>query len=949
MYVAIIAFLLLLAAGLVILGLRKGKRLLTATGIVVGIGTFLFFWFCGFYAEALWFYAVGYQERFWTVILSKAGLAVLAALVSLLIVGFMTWRATMQRHILRAAVLILSLYIGSQWGFANWDRILLFLNRVEAQVSDPVFGLDISFYFFVLPFLDTITVLLSLITLIAVTASAVSAFVVFNGHEPQLRVPTGRTDGEDALPRHLYLNVAAFLVVLALVAYLQRFHLLQSMEGVVAGAGWTDVHVRLPAYSIMVVLLLAAAVFLSLAGLRRRVGALTQRFASGRTFGGVAALAVAIVLPLVGWFILLIAVPALTQWLYVQPNEITVEKPYISHNIEFTRHAYGLSDIEEGRFPVTDSFSRDMVERNEGLFENIRLWDYRVLDAIYRQFQEIRLYYEFEDVDVDRYTVADRRRQVMISAREMQPGNLPEQSQTFVNKRFKYTHGYGLTLTTVHEFTADGLPNLLVKNIPPEWTTPDLKVERPQIYYGESTVSHVIANTQEPEFDYPRGEENVYVKYPGQGGVKWSSFWRRFIYGWKFDGTRLFMSTYPTGESRIMFHRHIIERVRLLAPFLEFDDDPYIVLADGQLYWMIDAYTISSDYPYSESFASATAAINEKYTPMFVSDGRQRRYMNYIRNSVKAVVNAFDGSVNFYIFEPDDPLVQTWAAIFPGLLKKREEMPPELLKHIRYPSDMLLTQGLVYAKYHMTDPGVFYNQEDLWVRATEKYYNQVQPVEPYYILWERMDTDNLEFIQMLPFTPKHRQVLIGWVAGMCDPANYGRLLAFKFPKEKRVLGTQQMETKIDQDAYLSAQLSLWDQRGSRVIRGNVLVIPVEDTLLYVEPIYLQAETAAYPELRIVALMHNDRLSYAETFDEALEGLFEDRPPKPSGLAPVQPTGTSELAGKANNAFEGYLQAIGEGDFDGAATQLKKLQQVLQQLSDSANELSPADANQPELQ
>jgi hypothetical protein len=456
----------------------------------------------------------------------------------------------------------------------------------------------------------------------------------------------------------------------------------------------------------------------------------------------------------------------------------------------------------------------------------------------------------------------------------------------------------------------------------------------------------VIVNTKEKELDYPSGEENVYIHYPGDGGVLLKNLWRKFLFGWMFDGTRLFLSSYPTAESRIMFHRQIQDRVKTLAPGVHFDDDPYVVLADNKLYWMIDGYTTSGYYPYSEPFSAQESAYRRSIRDRLFSRKvkGQLHGINYIRNSVKAVVDAFDGSVDFYVFEPDDPVIQVWSKIFPDLLKDRQEMPHALLQHVRYPKDMLLVQGLVYAKYHMSDPTVFYNQEDLWIRATEKYYNEVQPVQPYYIMWELPGSAELDFVLILPFTPKNRQVMIGWIAGMCDPDDYGRFLAYKFPKEKRVLGTQQVETKIDQDRFLSGQLTLWDQRGSNVIRGNVLAIPVEGTLLYVEPIYLQAETAAYPELRLVIVMHNDILSYGETFDKALMGIFEDGEPVfEAGEKGMETPATVEsLVQSANQAFEDYLKLLGEKRFDEASNSLEQLEKTLNQLSKtvtSASEIS----------
>jgi hypothetical protein len=490
-------------------------------------------------------------------------------------------------------------------------------------------------------------------------------------------------------------------------------------------------------------------------------------------------------------------------------------------------------------------------------------------------------------------------------------------------------------MSSVNEFTEQGLPDMLIKDIPPKSRHESLEVKRPQIYYGELTDSHVIANSSEPEFDYPKGEQNVYISYPGKGGVRISGLWRKFLFGWKFDGTSLLLSGYPNDRSRIMFHRNIRDRVGTLAPFLKLDNDPYIVLEDGRLYWIVDAYVTSSNFPYSQRFrARQMTRRRGDYDPVF--SRHQLSYLegsNYIRNSVKAVVDAFDGSVDLYVFEPEDPLIRAWSSVFPDLFKPREAMPDGLVKHVRYPSDILLTQGLVYSKYHMTDPGVFYNQEDLWIRATEKYYGQVQPVEPYYIMWEPPGADSAQFVLILPFTPKNRQVLIGWIAGMCDPENYGRFLAYKFPKEKRVLGPQQVETKIDQDSYLAGQLTLWDQRGSQVIRGNVLAIPVEKTMFYVEPIYLQAETAAYPELRLVAMMHGDRLSYAETFDEALQGLI-DGGKKPE-FEPALPGAVSlqELIDRASKAFDDYLNSLGQKSFGRASDALNRLQNTLEQLGE----------------
>jgi uncharacterized membrane protein (UPF0182 family) len=499
-------------------------------------------------------------------------------------------------------------------------------------------------------------------------------------------------------------------------------------------------------------------------------------------------------------------------------------------------------------------------------------------------------------------------------------------------------------MAAVNEFTNQGLPHLLIKDIPPVSESLSLEVTKPQIYFGELTNTPVVVNSKEKEFDYPSGEDNVYTRYAGNGGVELSNFWRKFLFGWKFDGTNFLFSDYPTDKSRILFHRQIKERVKLLAPFLSFDKDPYLVLADGKLFWMIDSFTTSNYYPYSQPF-STTETIQYKEgnstQELTTEFSDYLAGINYIRNSVKVVVDAYDGSVNFYIMDDKDPIIKVWSKIFPGLFKTRDEMPKALLAHIRYPADMLLAQGTVYQKYHMTDPTVFYNQEDLWVRATAKYYNRVQPVEPYYIMWQVPGTPKQQFVLMLPFTPKNRQVMIGWIAGMCDPENYGRFLTYQFPKDKMVLGPQQVETKIDQDSFLSGQLTLWDQHGSKVIRGNVLAIPVNNTIFYVEPIYLQAETAAYPELRLVVVMHGENMSYAKTFDDALNGLFgksvptQKISPKGDTTNIVIPTMQNQIKA-ANEAFNNYLKFIGDKKFNESAKELEKLQQTLQTLSTQSN-------------
>jgi uncharacterized membrane protein (UPF0182 family) len=923
-------------------------------GIAWITASLLFFVLLSFWGEMLWFDAVGYGSRFWTLIWARAGALAFGAGSAFLGVHLLT-ASLPARPISRARRGLIGAFGGGIWGFESWNEVLLFRNRVSTDMAEPILGRDIGFYMFQLPLYDRLLWLLLWIAGLSLVAAVAASFSQRADGAIQLR---RSRDFEAARIHPVLLASGALVTAVALGTALDAFHLLYSPWGVVSGAGWTDVHVRLPALGLVALLSLALAVAPMLPAVRARwrswllgraaiqspirlVTASRARWRMWLRSSGaqeapelvaVAAVWAAIaVLSFVG----LVFVPILAQWLIVEPNEITFERRYIEHNIRFTRHAFGLEDVEEQQFPATRQFTGEMMRDNQSVLSEVRLWDWRALDAVYKQFQEIRLYYEFFNVDMDRYMIGDRYRQVMVSAREMAQRNLPAPSQTFVNQRFKYTHGYGLTLSTVSDFTPEGLPNLLVKDIPPQSDAPELRVERPQIYYGELSQEPVVVNTREEEFDHPSGDENVYIRYPGSGGVGLTNWWRRFVFGWKFDGTQLLVSSYPTAESRIMFHRQVRERLRTLAPFLEWDLDPYIALVDGRLFWIIDGYTTSTYYPYSEAFSSREV-IEYRET------NRSRRLtsrvaphldgVNYVRNSVKAVIDAFNGSVDFYVFDPDDSIVRVWDRALPGFFKDRAEMPPGLHAHVRYPESFLLAQGLVYAKYHMGDPAVFYNQEDLWVRATEKYYDAVRPVEPYYVMWELPGSDRAEFVSVLPFTPKRRQVLIGWIAGLCDGDNYGRLLAYKFPKETRVLGPQQVETKIDQDRVLSGQLTLWDQRGSSVIRGNVLAIPIEETLIYVEPIYLQADTAAYPELRLVVVMHGDKLSYGETFDMALRGLFEGEQVEASSPEARDAGGADQgLAREANEAFERYLALQAAQRFEEAARELRSLRDVLQRL------------------
>lgn len=933
MYTLVLLLLLAVAVFITVKGTSAKKTPLTITGVAIGILILLFFWFMSFWGDKLWFDQMGYKERFWTVWLSKIGLFLAAFLGGGLLVYLLTYSVGHDSRYLRLIAVGAGAILSGLWWFPRWDLVLRFLNRVPTGITEPILNKQTGFYLFTYPMLQSIYTHLLLLSLIAAGASLLGRMYMAKNNGERMRLPSTIPSLDSS-----FIAIGFVFLVLAFGKYIARYGILFSEYGIVSGAGWTDVKIRLPMLTVSSYVTILAALIIFVPPLRSRIRK------NWRIQKGASNLSSVLVIAGVifgTWLILLALVPILFQQLKVEPNEITVEMPYIENNIRFTRLGFHLDKVEEKEYPVSEILQKEVITENKKLFDNIRLWDYRALDAVFKQFQEIRLYYEFNDVDIDRYVIDGDYREVMVSAREMQPDNLPANSQTFVNRRFKYTHGFGAVLNLVNEFTPDGLPNLLIKDIPPVSEYTGLKIERPELYYGELSDHYVVVNSREKEFSYPSGEKNIYTHYEGKGGVQISNFWRKVLYGWKFGGTRFLFSGYPSRDSRIMLYRQVEQRAETLAPFLLLDDDPYVVIAEGKLYWIIDAYTSSKHFPYSERFSTFQTRIDGRRfdrSDLYGLAGSRLHGQNYLRNAVKVVIDAYSGETNFYIFEKDDPLVQVYENIFPELLKDREEMPRALQAHIRYPAGMLLVQGLVYAKYHMTDPAVFYNQEDLWVRATEKYYDFVQAVEPYYIMWESPGTDQMEFVLILPFTPKNKQVMIGWIAGMCDDENYGRFLAYKFPKEKRVLGTQQVETKIDQDSYLSGQLTLWDQRGSNVIRGNVLALPIDNTMIYVEPIYLQSETSAYPELRLVAVMQNDHLSYAETFDEALSNLLameSGREMKPGAdeTAATRDQSIDVLVRQANNAFENYLQSMQGKDFEAAGRALQQLQESLQQLSE----------------
>jgi len=602
--------------------------------------------------------------------------------------------------------------------------------------------------------------------------------------------------------------------------------------------------------------------------------------------------------------------PAAFQKFRVQPNELALESPYLRHYIDFTRKAYQLDAIEEIAYPALPDLTAAVVARNEDTIQNIRLWDARPLLQTYAQTQAIRLYYQFYDVGVDRYHLPDGYHQVMLSTRELAQ-ELPEQAQTWVNQRLQFTHGYGLVMSFVSKTVGGGFPDYLLQNVPAE-SAYGLTIDQPAIYYGESTAGYRIVSTGIKEFDYPKGNDNVYTSYSGQGGIPVDGFWKKVLFAWTQGDINILLTSYITPDSRIQIWRRAQERVAQIAPFLRLDGDPYPVLSEGRLYWIQDAYTVSDQYPYSSLHRTV--------------DGDS---FNYIRNSVKVVVDMYDGSVTFYLMDPKDPILAVYRRAFPDVFKDLNRLSPDLKAHLRYPEDQFAIQADEYKTFHMTDPQVFYNREDLWVSPNESYGGTSAPMDPYYILMKVPGSDQLEYLLMTPFTPQNRDNMISWLAARCDFPGYGRMIFYQLPKEKLVYGPSQIEAMINQNTTISQQLTLWDQRGSRVIRGKLIVTPIESSFLYIVPLYLQAEGANFPQLKRVIAVAGDKVVMEPTLDAALGDLFGASAPPAGSAAPAVPGATLQPAlERARMLLEEAEKAMQQGDWTKFGTVMQGLERQL---------------------
>ena len=847
------------------------------------------------YADLLWFDSVGYGSVYTKRITTRVWLffAGAAAFLAIFLVNVVIARrlapatddpdfevsyelrefveqlrgATVQRMLTAAFVVVGALiaiaFASSAAG--EWDRVLLFSHSQDFGIQDPQFHRDLGFYVFKLPvyqfLVDWLTAAV-IVTIVGVVLVYVARALLYgfriDGPRPIARELL-RVDVPKPIKLHLAVLVAIVPLIFAARYYLDTFNLVYSTRGVERGAFYTDVHAGLPVLYILAVVAVVVAVFVVASAFRRGVAL---------PLGGVAAW---IVIAIVGSQVY----PLIIQNFVVQPNEATKERPYLQRNIDMTRYAYGLDQIDERQFAATLQATDQEVAANEDTINNVRLWDPDPLRSAIQQLQTIRPLFQFLDVDVDRYLVDGKTRQVMLSARELDSSRLPADAQTWVNSRLQFTHGYGYTVASVTDTQPDGSPTLLVSDIPLQGP---IQTDRPEVYFGEQADHYIIVDSKDPEFTPLSGGQNAETRFQGGGGVRLSNLVRRFVYAWQMRDRNILISGAIQGNSRIIYRRNIQQRISEIAPFLRLDADPYLVVDKSGLYWMQDAYTTTDAIPYSHS-----------------TNG-----IDYIRNSVKVVVNAYTGETDFYAIQPDEPILKAYAAVFPHLFKPFGDMPAALQQHIRYPEDMFQLQSQTYLRYHIRDAAQFYQREDQWDVPTEIFGNQEQTVRPYYVIARLPGSTAEEFMLILPFVPRNRTNAIAWLAARSDGADYGKLVAFRFPESESVPGPTQVERRIDADARVSQQLTLWNQSGSTVIRGNLLMIPIGAANMFFEPLYLAASNGqdTIPQMKRVVVVNGDSVAMEPTLSRAIDVLFGRAPPSgldTSGAAVATPTASPSAA------------------------------------------------------
>ncbi|HLG15948.1 MAG TPA: UPF0182 family protein [Blastocatellia bacterium] len=924
--------------------------------------------FLSIYIESLWFSSLGYSDVYWYKFRLGALLFFVFLVLTFLIVRLpLAWlgrllpqlnerpkislasvedvrEINVLAYVYRPGAWVVSAIVAVMYGVTMsgaWSDFALYLHAQPGGTSDPIFNRDVSFYVLKLPVLTALSSwLLTLAVILFVAMSASAGYIWYLEKMQGYLSASTRRRVVSAIS-----SSGAFLALtVAIAAHLSRYDLLTARQAIFTGVSYSDANAWLPGLNVLLVVLLIAALALALnAFVMRR----------GRLIIWVSGLVVSV------WLIALVLIPQAVHYFSVKPNELAKEAPFIERNIEMTRRGFALDRFEEKQFQPAATLSIEQIRANQDTLDNVRLWDPPVLQSTYGQNQVIRTYYRFNTPDVDRYLINGKRRQVMLAARELNVAQLPEQN--WINQHLVYTHGYGVAMSTVNEFTTEGLPHLVLKNMPVESDAPEIKVTRPEIYFGEMSDTHVYVHTKpqaatQPEFNYPAPDNTAsYSEYEGAAGIEVGGAFRQMALSMYLgDGTNLLFSGYITSESRVLIRRNVRERAALIAPFLIFEDDPYIVISrEGRLLWVIDAFTYSDRYPYS------------------TSDVVAHESANYLRNSVKVVIDAYEGETRFYVFEPDDPIIRSYQEIFPSLFQPASAMPADVREHIRYPEMLAEAQARAYTLYHTQNAQTFYNREDLWAIARGEQTAQqtsavgpggvaVQnteppPMKPYYVVM-KLPTPGaqLEFVSVVPFTPAGpgRNNMIGWMAARSDAEHYGQTLVFAFPKNLTVSGPDQIRARVNQDAQLSTLMTLWNQKGSELVRGNLLVIPIADSLLYVESFYLQAErgTSKLPELRQVAVATQDRLATAKSFDEALKVLFTElasqapsppasgeqtpaKSPSPAQRA-TQPAATDleRFAKEAQRLFSDYERLTAEGKHREAGEKLDQIKRVIEEMN-----------------
>lgn len=934
--------------------IHRPKKGLSFVVMVIVVILVLLIGCAGFLTNWMWFDSLGYEKVFWTKFLSQLEIGVPVFLAAMLLVRI--YLKSLKKHyfievesheipdekrlnkISWGMSVVFGLLVGLTAGASTWMDFRQFANATSFGLKDPLFHLDISFYVFKLAFLTKANNIVLGIVVGVVIITLLYYGILMTVRTPDVferepEEPEGpETPGENAIPftrkyrkkpsekRTLDLNnsnmsqllhiASGKLTLLGIVFYLmvamdflmRQFDLLHVHTGAVYGAGFTDVNVKLWVYRLIMVLSIVGAVTLCHHMHRKEPKKLVRipiAIVAVGLLGGVVSFAV--------------------QNLLVSPDEINKESKYLERNISYTRHAYGLDNIKVEEFPAEQNLNRQAIRDNSQTITNIRINDYEPVQDFYNQTQSIRQYYDFNDVDIDRYNIDGEQTQTYLAAREINESKI---SSTWINRHLKYTHGYGAAVSRVDAVTASGQPDIIVKNIPPESEAKDTDITRPEIYFGELTNDYVIVNTNEQEFDYPNGNENSYSTYKGKAGIKLNLL-NRILFSVREGSMKLLVSSNVNSDSRIIINRNIKDRVEKLMPYLSYEKDPYMTVVNGKLYWIVDAYTTSSYYPYSEPYSGEVGSTN------------------YIRNSVKVVVDAYNGDTTFYVVDQDDPVARTYQKIYPTLFKDVKEMPEGIRKHIRYPNSLLKIQAGVYTKYHMDQVKVFYQDEDLWDIAHQIYGTEEKEMDPSYFIFELPDEKKAEFINMIPFTPKSKQNMTAIMMARNDGNRYGQLLVYKFPKNKTVYGPMQIEAQIDQNTEISKEFSLWNSSGSKYRRGDLFVIPINNSIMYVEPVYLEASNQAIPEMKRVIVAYGDKIAYESTLEDALADLFgEDENGGQSQSASASSgknnsgkSNTKELIQKANEAYENAVNAQKSGNWKKYGDYLDELEKYLNQLED----------------